>query len=141
MNREWVSKMLADVRGFNENITGKPADWVTPEWKSGASRSSIVLALILGAFTFVDVLGETGDSGVGFARIVIYTISVALAALFATWVISTVLLLGTFKKSPATAILSIISSLLILSVVRRDRSREKALKSPWRARNPVDAGR
>ena len=86
---------------------------------SGASSSSLVLAIILGIFTFVDVLGEIGGSGVGLSRILIYTISVALAALFATWVISTVLLLGTFKKSPATAILSIISSLLILSVVRK----------------------
>ena len=109
MNWAWTSKLLADLRSFNENITGKPAEWVTPEWKSGASSSSLVLAIILGIFTFVDVLGEIGDSGVGFSRIVIYTISVALAALFATWVISTVLLLGTFKKSPATAILSIIS--------------------------------
>ena len=119
MNWAWTSKLLADLRSFNENITGKPAEWVTPEWKSGASSSSLVLAIILGIFTFVDVLGEIGGSGVGFSRILIYTISVALAALFATWVISTVLLLGTFKKSPATAILSIISSLLILSVVRK----------------------
>ncbi len=119
MNWAWTSKLLADLRSFNENITGKPAEWVTPEWKSGASSSSLVLAIILGIFTFVDVLGEIGGSGVGFSRILIYTISVALAALFATWVISTVLLLGTFKKTPATAILSIISSLLILSVVRK----------------------
>jgi general L-amino acid transport system permease protein len=111
--------MFADLRNFNENITGKPADWVTPEWKSGASRSSLALAIILGVFTFVDVLGETGSSGAGFARIILYTVLVALAALFATWVISTVLLQATFKKNPTTAILSIISSLLILSIVKK----------------------
>ena len=101
---------------FEHSVVGKPglSLYKDPKFNINSSYFSIVIAIIVSGVSFFDNLSAEGTS----IKALIFIILVSLATFLAFYLTIVSVVKLTFRKSPSTAILGVLSSWIIYQVIK-----------------------